>query len=189
MLTRKRTVLCTGEQHLVEICWRIWEFTQVLVLLLNITRHNSCMAMKASPLGSDWRFLLCLTLSHWEQRMQAKTWQSYPMLPLIAQTAPRRSGHTSWALAPASLEESPVQTETLLNILWFALDEISHQIPLLFMAKYPQATESNFYPFSFRHKFAVFKVETGSDGREKGRKKKKSPSPAVKTALLIFMKR
>lgn len=41
------------------------------------------------------------------------------------------------------------------------------------MAKYPQATESNFYPFSFRHKFAVFKVETGSDGREKGRKKKK----------------
>lgn len=130
--------------------------------------------MKASPLGSDWRFLLCLTLSHWEQRMQAKTWQSYPMLPLIAQTAPRRSGHTSWALAPASLEESPVQTETLLNILWFALDEISHQIPLLFMAKYLQATESNFYPFSFRHKFAVFKVETGSDGREKGRKKKKS---------------
>ena len=57
------------------------------------------------------------------------------------------------------------------------------------MAKYPQATESNFYPFSFRHKFAVFKVETASDGRAKGKKKKKSLSPAGKTALLIFMKR
>jgi len=55
------------------------------------------------------------------------------------------------------------------------------------MAKYPQATESNFYPFSFRHKFTVFKVETASDGRAKGGKK--SLSPAVKTALLFFMKR
>lgn len=82
--------------------------------------------------------------------------------------------------------KSPVKTKTLLNILWFDLDETSHQVLLLFAAQYPQATESNFYPFSFRHKFAVFKVETASDGRVK---REKSPSPAVKTALLIFMKR
>lgn len=67
--------------------------------------------------------------------------------------------------------KSPVKTKTLLNILWFDLDETSHQVLLLFMAKYPQATEFNFYPFSFRHKFAVFKVEAASDGRVKGEKK------------------
>lgn len=146
------------------------------------------MVKKSSPLGSDWR---SLTLAHLIQRIQGKNDSLTMFSPFHSTDCLEHPGaHPAepWLLAPSRCsEEPPVKTETLLNILWFDLDEISHQILLLFMAKYPQATESNFYPFSFRHKFAVFKVETASDGRAKGGKK--SPSPAVKTALLIFMKR
>lgn len=146
------------------------------------------MVKKSFPLGSDWR---SFTLAHQVQTTQAKTDSLILFSPLGSTDCLEHPGvHPAepWLLASSCCSEKPpAKTETLLNILWFDLDEISHQILLLFMAKYPQATESNFYPFSFRHKFAVFKVETASDGRAKGGKK--SPSPAVKTALLIFMKR
>lgn len=165
-----RTVLCTGRAPSDR--GLLGRFTQVLSPLLSLMTHYIAAWWRNPPLWVETGDLSLWLIEFRECRQKADSLTH--SLPFMAQTALGILGCTqlspgSW-LPPAACK-SPVKTETLLSILWFDLDETSHQVLLLFMAKYPQATESNFYPFSFRHKFAVFKVEMASDGRVKGKKK------------------
>lgn len=156
MPAKRRGQCCALAEHPQTGLLRSWELTQVLSPLLSLTRHYIAAWWRNPPLWGQAGDLSLWLIEFRGCRQEADSLTPFPSLH-STDCLGHPGVHPAKPWLPLAAWKSPLKTETLLNILWFDLHGTSHQVLLLFMAKYPQARESNFYPFSFRHKFAVSK--------------------------------